>query len=366
MSERYDALQALRAFAAGLVVYQHSFSNWAEKGVRTGQESPHVAHLGELGVMLFFCISGFIMVHSTQGLEQGWASTRAFLVRRLHRIAPLYWLVTTAYLLKNALAQRTSSVEEVLKSFLFIPHLNSDGLVQPVLGLGWSLNHEMFFYVVFGALLLLPRLFHTAALAVVMASLAMARATGWLGSTSAPNALFYWADLVILYFVAGVLLGQLAIWWRRRSLPALSQQAAISASVLILLGYGGVALRLDEAAALPWLPLAAILPVVACVLTRPGAGHRWLAPLTLAGDASYSTYLTHGLFMGALARVLVQLGQPIGFYGFAALSLVVCTAAGILVYFTVEKPLLRWTRVSRLPRGMAEIQKHPILARMAG
>lgn len=45
----------------------------------------------------------------------------------------------------------------VFGSFTFIPHVSpSDGGTWPVLVQGWTLNYEMFFYVLFAAVLFLP------------------------------------------------------------------------------------------------------------------------------------------------------------------------------------------------------------------
>ena len=53
---------------------------------------------GSVGIDLFFCISGFVMVyaHATDFQELGAGSS--FIRRRAIRIVPLYWLATTATL----------------------------------------------------------------------------------------------------------------------------------------------------------------------------------------------------------------------------------------------------------------------------
>jgi exopolysaccharide production protein ExoZ len=47
------------------------------------------------GVDLFFVISGFVMVYSSEPLFGRSGSPKEFLVRRLARIVPLYWLTMT-------------------------------------------------------------------------------------------------------------------------------------------------------------------------------------------------------------------------------------------------------------------------------
>jgi exopolysaccharide production protein ExoZ len=337
-TQQFDALQVLRALAAGLVVYQHAFSNWTEKGIGQGV-APLVDHLGEFGVKLFFVISGFIIVHTASQLPQGWDSARTFWHRRIRRIVPLYWVVTTVYLAKSLLVGQSYSLHEVAGSYLFIPYVNPLGLVQPILGLGWSLDFEMFFYALFGALFVLPRRWHGPAVMALMTALAAARAAGWFGVASSPNALYHWADSIVLYFVAGVGVSLLARWWRSTPRPMLGQDAAAAVASLLVIGFAAWSQTATEDQVLAWMPVACILPAVLCVAAHARPCSRAWRWLVVAGNASYSTYLTHGLVMGPLARLLARLNLAVGYYAFAVLSLAVCTAAGYLVWRLVEKPL---------------------------
>src|SRR4051812_7640375 len=309
-SQQFDALQVLRALAAGLVVYQHAFANWAEKGIGQGA-APLIDHLGEFGVKLFFVISGFIIVHTASQLPQGWDSAKTFWRRRIRRIVPLYWIVTTVYLAKNLLVGQSYSPHEILGSYFFIPYVNPQGLVQPILGLGWSLDFEMFFYMLFGALFFLPRRWHGPAVMGLMTALAAARAAGWFGDASSGNPLYHWAESIVLYFVAGVGVSLLARWWRGSPRPMLGQDAAAAVASLIVIGFAFWSQRASEDQVLAWMPVACILPAILCVAAhaRPcSRGWRWLV---IAGDASYSTYLTHGLVMGPLARLLARVGLSV-------------------------------------------------------
>ena len=68
----FDSIQALRGLAALFVVFQHvRFLNF-----------------GAFGVDIFFCISGFMIMFTTE------KSTKYFFRKRLVRILPLYYLMT--------------------------------------------------------------------------------------------------------------------------------------------------------------------------------------------------------------------------------------------------------------------------------
>ena len=109
-------------------------------------------------VDIFFVISGFIMWVTTVGRT---LSPQEFLYRRLVRIVPLYWLVTAFTVLVMVVAPQAMQssrfdLAHVVASFAFWPALHPvTGHYAPVLIPGWTLNYEMFFYVVFAACLLL-------------------------------------------------------------------------------------------------------------------------------------------------------------------------------------------------------------------
>lgn len=351
-TSRFDALQVLRGLAAALVVYQHAVVNWAGKGAGAGA-APVSLQVGEFGVKLFFCISGFIIVHTAARLPQGWDSTRTFWWRRLERVAPLYWVVTLLYIAKNVMAGQAYTVGEVAKSLAFIPYVNREGLVQPILGLGWSLNFEMFFYLLFGALFLLPRRWHLSAAVGLMTGLSAARALGWLGDGSDPHVLYLWADVMVLYFVAGMLASPVARYWCERGWPRLRQDAAAFAVAAWVLAYAGWVLPAFPSQAVTWMPLASALPVLVCVTARAQPCSASWRPLIAAGDASYSTYLTHGFVLAPAARAFKALGWSLGHHAFAWLMLLVCSLAGYAVYRGLERRLtVRWWKQALPARRM--------------
>ena len=73
---------------------------------------------------------------------------------RIVRIAPLYWLLTTlklALVLFFAdLALRSNlDPDYVLRSYLFLPVVDSAGHFRPLLPVGWTLTYEFVFYLLF-------------------------------------------------------------------------------------------------------------------------------------------------------------------------------------------------------------------------
>src|SRR5688572_26949281 len=119
---------------------------------------------GAVGVDLFFLISGFIMVQVTVNAGRSVRDVADFLARRVARIWPVYAVAT---LVAVALHPRglfygittASQLRAIGKALIFYPQ-SADG--APFLGyaphtVGWTLNYEMWFYVLFAIALFAGR-----------------------------------------------------------------------------------------------------------------------------------------------------------------------------------------------------------------
>lgn len=167
---KLQTIQALRGIAAMLVVVYHAGALETVGIARGGStETGLIGGLfasGFAGVDLFFVISGFIMVWVTRRTWSGLPESGDFLFARLTRIYPVWWAAAALALIymwvsadarimdtSGSIVQPgTPGFDFILKSFLLIPQPDA-----PVLLLGWTLIHEVYFYLVFALILLLPR-----------------------------------------------------------------------------------------------------------------------------------------------------------------------------------------------------------------
>lgn len=154
--KKLDIIQVLRGVAAMMVIVFHI------KGVLP---DVHLARRpldflfgsGPAGVDLFFVLSGFIMVFVTYRLVGGLRSAGLFLLKRFLRIWPLYAIVTISYLLINyRYAIPAHLWAGVARSLAFIPLSMEQPPFYgyPFLSVGWSLNYEIYFYLLLGISLL--------------------------------------------------------------------------------------------------------------------------------------------------------------------------------------------------------------------
>lgn len=334
MKLNFHTVQCLRGLGAMLVLVFHVMIMLRD---RLGIHVPMFI-AGGAGI-LFFIISGFIMVVATR---DGWGESgqaRKFMERRLIRVVPLYWLMTT---IKLAILVRggheSLSSWHTIASYLFIPSFNDKQEILPVLIPGWTLIFEMFFYVCFAAILFLrkPPIMH---LTIILVPLAILGAV-FQPFTFAPFRLF---DPLLLEFVLGMWIAAYAGQWN------ISRGLAF-ALLLIFIGALVVTNPLplsftDTHRFILWGLPAALLLVAALSVEEM---RLWRAPVLLAvGDASYAIYLTHDFAISAVRVVMekLQLAGGITVIASILLSVIVACIGGYAVYRIIEKPLTHWLRV---------------------
>src|ERR1700722_8663891 len=187
------SIQYLRAAAAIAVLIFHA----AQRGGTS-------FGAGAAGGDVFFVISGFIMwVISAR------ATPASFLTRRAARIIPLYWLVTlviaaAAITMPSAFPNLQPTLDHVVKSMLFYPHADPSGIVAPLIVPGWTLDYEVFFYLVFAMSLLVAARSRALVLTAALGLLVLA---GQLIRPANP-ALATYTHPLLLEFLSGVLLGK--------------------------------------------------------------------------------------------------------------------------------------------------------------
>ena len=113
--------------------------------------------MGIAGVDVFFVLSGFIMVITTKYLNVAskMSNVSIFLYKRITRIYPpyiIYTLIVCFVALLYPGAVFSGAEYRLLHSFSLFP-----GEHPPILAVGWTLIHEMYFYLVFSFFLLFKR-----------------------------------------------------------------------------------------------------------------------------------------------------------------------------------------------------------------
>ncbi len=341
------SLQVLRAFAALLVVVHHAGYDADTIAGRYGEAPLGLDRMFDwsFGIHLFFVISGFIMLRTARDFGRPGAPLR-FVGRRLLRIAPLYWLMTTVVLLGSLVAPALLNVPVegwslFFGSYLFIPVTRINGEIRPILGQGWTLDYEMFFYLLFGAAMALRRRAGLSAIAVALIGLAL------LGKAfpASSAALFVWTNGLLLEFLLGIGIGLL----EERGF-GLGRHAGIALALLGLvaaIALGPASGRFDSLDPVLSGGVPAALILAGCVLMPPWRAGRLVVWFAALGDASYSLYLAHP-FAIRLLRVgwTATVGSRLPAWLFLGCACLAATATGLLVFRLIEAPMT--TRLNRL------------------
>ena len=348
------SIQYLRAAAALLIVFYHM-----EVQLRRWGDAGYWPHALAAGVDIFFVISGFIIWTVTSGRP---VTPLQFYARRAGRIVPLYWTLTTiallAGLIQPALVHSGGlSLVHILASYCFIaaPHPTLH-LPEPVVVPGWTLNYEMFFYVLFGLLLPLRPRDRLLAMGCMLGGLVLAGRLAGFDPETVPG--FYTHD-IMLEFLLGMGLGALsAAGWR---CGAGAAAACLLAGAVALAAGGELGYGMPRIVILG-VP-AALIVGGALMLEHAGRVRTW--PLVrLLGDASYSLYLTHAWVLSLMGQAWTRLhldGRPGGWAGYVAASLLGSILCGLLTYWLVERPFQDLLRRRRLgPAAARPAHLHPV------
>jgi len=336
------AIQGLRAYAAILVVIAHAMLTYNEKVLGNDIFSMPA---GTLGVRIFFLISGFIIYTTSNSMERGFESFRYFMKKRLIRILPLYYVATIIYYIKLSMQGMNVSLDQLALSFMFIPFVNHNGLLHPVLGQGWTLNFEMFFYLTFALSILI---FSRRRIIFVSGFLILLCATSTLFPleeypSDTLKRLYFFADPDSLgYFIVGM-----AVAGLRARMPSFNFVNEIWAMIVVFIilavfiVFRGdlVELGFPIKTQIAIFSFSCFLP---CVFAKEKAHKE--SPFTkllhICGDASYSIYLFHGFIMGPAARVILKYHIDFSMTAYSVLMTFLCLPFGILTYAYAEKPLI--------------------------
>ncbi len=329
------SIQYLRGLAALSVLVTHALQ-WplAEMNIV-------LLKTGRLGVEVFFVISGFII---TTIAGDGRFNPREFLVRRGFRILPAYWAATfliTILAIAIPAQFRTTipTTEGLIKSLLFIPSLEPKA---PLLLLGWSLNFEVFFYLLFASLFFLRSEARTLVLLGIFTLLV---GIGQF-ATGLSHVEAIYTSPSLIGFSLGTILAQAYRHGLFARFYAQLRWATIVAPCVLLVAFYVVDWNGAEEIAL-WkhvLMSSTALSIVLLGLNHEAAGEvTHVKSLKYIGDISYSVYLFHLFAVGAIWAVskrLFDIHQPLAYLSFATLAVLAGLVAGLVCHHFIEKPFL--------------------------
>lgn len=307
-TRRIGALTGIRGIAALWVVAFH-LATVADIGGMVKVERLPVLRSGNMGVDLFFILSGFVlMLTYGRSLERpSWHATRDFWIGRCFRILPLHWFVLAVllglYLLLGdglVMTQRHDAMSFVASVFLVQGWL----LMPKSWNLpAWSLSAEWLAYTLFPLAVMIAIRVRTRTMAVALAVAAWLVLTGVCVATHDVS-LSHIRTLGLLRCLAEFPIGMLTcrIWQMDGGGARLGVPAFYAGCVLLAIALAGSGLDL---AAIPAFTLIILGCACQVSVARRLLGNRVVVFL---GDISFSIYLLHWLIIELLADAIVKRG----------------------------------------------------------
>lgn len=322
-------LEMLRGLAATLVVLFHLQAAAIAEGFNPGIFGWFMG--GEVGVDVFFVLSGFVIFHAVRGRAE--LRPVAFLRQRFWRIGPPYWVTLALTLLVLAAQgavrndwENWPSLWSIAVSVLLLP---LPGQVMPV---AWTLTIEALFYVLFATTFF--RLGTRGALCALTLWALMTQLLRFLPEPLPPAYGLISYSGVIEFLYGGLIATAVASGWQR------------GAYVCLCFGTLGIVAVVSGTVPLHWgREWVAGLPAAALVYGL--AASNWKVPswALIWGESSYVLYLIH-LFVFSITGTLLRIVGVAPYGSNQAMLVLAVLALSVSVTATLwlERPYRLWTR----------------------
>lgn len=258
----------------------------------------------------------------------------AFFLARFFRIAPLYYLLTSAAIVVGCAYEPT--LAHIIQSALFIKYQ----WTAPVLPVGWTLDYEFIFYTLCALSLAITK--NAKHLATIV-SAALFMGTYLLDFVMYPDKKYghfieFWYGIAIFFFIAYV--QSTAAFLKAKKTPQL--KLALILIIITACAISVFSVYTHDANGKAYLRfvmygIPAALLVLTSVLYEKIYGLRKNNTLMLLGAASYSIYLSHTITLFFIYKWAgTTKGQS---FALDLLALVTAVIVGVFTYKAIEKPL---------------------------
>ncbi len=341
------SLQVIRAIASILVVLVHGQLIFRQNLDRDFLFD--IFSFGGSGVDIFFVLSGFIIFYIHKKDLGNSSKIKDFLLKRIIRIYPIYWIVLSGKLLASVdffnLAIAQSKILETIKAFWLFPQ-DRTLLSENFLGVSWTLSYEIFFYICFGLMIYFkPKYF-------------LSVASFWLLGVflnfvnviniSENNVLLEFLfnerhlEFILGCFAAHIIANNSVNWKKTLVLVGL---------FLYTLGAINIKYDLVEISRVISIGIPTTLIIIGGVAWEISRGFKISSWLLLLGNASYSIYLIHGFVMNNVTKIAEATNtidwvtsNNFLFSLFAIFNAIVAIIGGCILYILIEKPLITFLR----------------------
>ena len=345
-TNHYNALTGIRAVAAMMIFVYHNRKYW--KNDLPPELFRFCSELN-LGVQLFFVLSGFLIAKSYGSKPlQSVKKFKIYFLQRIIRVMPLYWLLLTLYYLDTSFGNYHFSIIHYLLLQGFSSTHSLDAIAQ-----SWSLTVEMTFYAFapFLMFLLQKQLSYLILFLSILLVISLFGGWIWFNCFGNKECYLYPSQFVLmstfagqsLLFVAGMSLAYYNSFWSRISSYRHITYFGLIGFLGTLYIIGLFQSKRTDHGTNHWqgmilfytiLPLF-ILLLFQGLISQQSYLKRFLSSkiLVLLGNASFAFYLVHISYVNLKLKSYIFMPDR---------NFVLLWIFSIGLYYGFEKPIYTW------------------------
>jgi len=300
-AKHLDSIESLRGIAALMVLLYHLAE--LVKIPLPGSLGFIATHFG-LGVPLFYTLSGFVLAYGYADRLEGRGQIQRFYIRRLFRIAPLFYAMLALWLLANWVVwNKTFSFETLFLNMSFLFGL-VPGQHESIVWAGWSIGIEMLFYLMFPVIAVLVPNLRTALTGFVVACILSTAIFGTLSAAGMGSYAYMNLGTHLPFFMGGVLSYRLWQAMKFARMPGVGW-SFLAGSILLAVAVASsdhlysALVRIGFERGI-WAVVFGMLLLSACYVRNPVLES---GPLRNLGKLSFSLYLLHPMIMVSLIKL---------------------------------------------------------------
>ena len=350
-SKKIESIQLFRGIAVLMVIAFH-FRQYLNGVYAQNDLGDRLFGLGEMGVDIFFVISGFIIVYSSKNALANTAFE--FSIKRFFRLYPVY-IITFAFLLVADYSTNHSN-SDIIKSSFLIP--NDYNFIGPWYGYSinlpaWTLTYEVLFYAVFAISISISHKYRSIISMFLLVSLCCLSQLYFRGflqidpitrdtvSYSAINNLVFTSNPIVYDFIFGVILGEAYIRYSERisAIAGMKPFLIITLMISAMIMFSGF----NRGAGIERWGLMSFVLVGSLLFYERVSQLKCNSVLVYVGELSYSLYINH-MIVKKLSGIYLK-GAGI-YHANGGITLFVILfgltfVMSIITYHLIEKPSVR-------------------------
>ncbi len=293
-------------------------------------------HRGQYAVSCFYILSSFLSMYTTDK-QLSIKENILFIFKKILKLLPLYYIFTyiIAYIKPSFFYTVKATPVNLIKSLLFVPYINDNGIVRPILDVTWFLVLIFWYYILFGICRIINQKNRGIILSLVLFGFY------YLGQMFfSDNPIFIQYKTGVFDLILGVLIYYIynKIYCKTVDKPNIKSTSIINNVIIYAIFFVGVYIysyiyKLN-------LFLAEVIPFIIVLLFVIFGKSKKIKIISLLSEISYSLYLVHEFVVKGFSRLIYNLDElTIVTFLLSFFCLIISIITALVVNRVLEKPI---------------------------